>query len=85
MIKIIKMSGLRVYIKPAAAGIVGEPGEFYSRRAGGPCYRWCYEEGAGCWRCSREQPRFLSIKALCAANWKTVPPALRERLDEHYP
>lgn len=75
------MSGLQVYINTVGADM---PGVFYSRRAGGPYYRWCFEEEIVRWRSSRVHPSALALKAFCLANWKTVPPALQVRLDEHY-
>jgi hypothetical protein len=80
----IKVSGLRVYINPAGAELSDELGVFYSRREGGPFYRWSYDKAAGRWRSSRVEPSVSAIKALSVANWKIVPPALRARLDEHY-
>ena len=80
----IKVSGLRVYINPAGAELSDELGVFYSRREGGPFYRWSYDKAAECWRSSRVEPSVSAIKSLSVANWKIVPPALRARLDEHY-
>ena len=57
---------------------------FYSCRAGGPFYRWRYEEKAARWRFSRVQLSVRAMKTLHAANWKGTPPALQRRLNEHY-
>lgn len=78
------MDKLRVYFYPGSAPTGGGPRDFYSRRAGGPFYRWRFEEELGRWRGSRVHPLMPALKALCLANWKIVPPALQERLDEHY-
>jgi hypothetical protein len=79
------MKELRVYINPDGTGRQGEQAAFYSRRADGPLYRWCYEEAPGRWRFSRVRLSRLAAKTLCAANWKAVPDALQKRLEEHYP
>lgn len=76
------MSGLRIYIdlrRPEALYAV-----FYSRRAGGPYYRWRYEELRGQWLCSRMSAGELPVIELVSTPWKRVPTALRSRLDEHY-
>lgn len=77
-------NGLRVYINSAGVDALGEPEVFYSRRACGPYYRWCYEQAHGKWRSSRLHPSILESKAFCLASWSIVPPALQLRLDEHY-
>jgi hypothetical protein len=84
LLKTIKMGGLQIYINPVCAGLTGEPVAFYSRRAGGPFYRWSFEEESGRWRFSRVRPSLLTLRGFCAANWKIVPPELRARLDAHY-
>lgn len=78
------MDKLRVYINPETAPASGAQKVFYSRRGGGPYYRWRFEEELGRWHGSRVHPLIPALKALCVANWKIVPPALQERLDEHY-
>lgn len=80
----IKVSGLRVYINPVGASLAGELGVFYSRREGGPYYRWSWDKATGRWRCSRVELSVAALKTFSVANWKIVPPALRARLDEHY-
>jgi len=50
------MKGLRIYVDlkrpdPWCRGAI-----FYTRRAGGPYYRWQYEELSGQWLCSRMHP-----------------------------
>lgn len=84
LLKLIKMGGLQIYINPVCAGLTGEPGDFYSRRAGGPFYRWRFEEESGRWCFSRVHPTILTLRGFCATNWKVVPLALRARLAEHY-
>lgn len=78
------MDKLRVYFNPESAHTNGGQRVFYSRREGGPFYRWLFEEERGRWHSSRVHPHLPTLKTLCVANWKIVPPALQERLDEHY-
>lgn len=78
------MDKLRVYFSPGSAPAGSAQRVFYSRRAGGPYYRWRFEEALGRWHSSRVPPHLPTLKELCIANWKVVPPALQEKLDEHY-
>jgi len=78
------MRDLRVYINPAGAGVRGQGETFYSQRADGPYYRWVCAEGSGRWRYSRVSLDRLELNVLCVARWEAVPPALRDRLGEHY-
>ena len=74
------MNGLRVYVdlkRPDPRCAV-----FYTRRAGGPYYRWQYEELRGQWLGSRMHA--FELTELVSAPWKEVPAALRSSLDEHY-
>ena len=77
------MKGLRVYlstrVNPQGGGLV-----FYSQRAGGPCYRWRYEEIRGEWMCSRMHAGELTVTELVSAPWKDVPALLKTTLDQHY-
>jgi hypothetical protein len=78
------MQGLRVYVDlkrtdPRAGGLI-----FYSQRAGGPYYRWRYEELRGEWLCSRMHAGDLTVRELVAAPWKEIPAALKSTLDLHY-
>jgi hypothetical protein len=76
------MNGLRIYIdlkRPDTWRAV-----FYTRRAGGPYYRWQYEEFRGQWLGSRMQPGELTVAELGAAPWKGIPGALKSILDQHY-
>jgi hypothetical protein len=75
---------LRVYINQVGAGMPGEQGVFYSRRADGPYYRWHYEDEAGHWLASRVRLSNLTLRALDLSNWQTVPPALQAMLLKHY-
>lgn len=84
LLKLIKMGGLQIYINPVCAGVIGESVDFYSRRAGGPFYRWRFEAESGRWCFSRVHPTILTLRRLCAANWKVVPLTLQARLDQHY-
>lgn len=78
------MNGLKVYFNPQTTNAFNGGRVFYSRREGGPYYRWRYEEGLEQWIFSRARPSEFAPKALCLANWKDVPTALQVRLDEHY-
>jgi hypothetical protein len=77
------MKGLRIFINPkrtdAWGGLI-----FYTQRAGGPYYRWRYEELRGEWLCSRMRAADLTAAELVTAPWKGIPPALKTTLDEHY-
>ena len=93
------MNGLRVYVKPVSANAanagaaattpaattpVADGGVFYSRRGNGPFYCWRFDEERGTWRVSRVTTPDLKPQVLSTASWKTVPAALRLRLNEHY-
>lgn len=78
------MSALRIYTHPASIDTVMEHGVFYSRRAGGPYYRWCDENGLGPWRFSRVHLSKWTLRALCVSNLKSVPAALQVKLRAHY-
>ena len=84
LLRIIKMGGLQIYINSVCAGAANEHRDFYSRRAGGPFYRWRFEEESGRWSFSRVRPTILTLRGFSAANWKIVPLALQARLDQHY-
>ena len=78
------MKGLRIYVDlkrpdPWCRGAI-----FYTRRAGGPYYRWQYEELSGQWLCSRMHPCDLTIPDLTSAPWNRIPVALKNSLDGHY-
>ena len=78
------MNGLRVYINAGGAGLKGGAEVFYSRRSGGPYYRWDYQEQLEQWRVVRMHAADFRTEELCVFNWKTVPPALQMRLKDHY-
>ena len=78
------MQGLRVYLDLKRTDPQGESLIFYSQRAGGPYYRWRYEELRGEWLCSRMHARDLTVRALVSAPWKEIPAALKTTLDQHY-
>jgi hypothetical protein len=76
------MNNLRIYIdqhRPDTSGAV-----FYTRRAGGPYYRWKYEELRGRWLGSRMHAFELPVTELVSAPWKEIPAALKSTLDGHY-
>ena len=76
------MNALRVYVD------LKRPdtwcGVFYTRRSGGPYYRWRYEELRGQWLASRMHAFELPVTELVSAPWKEVPAALKSSLDGHY-
>lgn len=76
------MNGLRIYIDLNRPDTRCEV--FYTRRAGGPFYRWRYEELRGQWLGSRMRAFELPVTELVSAPWKEVPAALKSSLDEHY-
>ena len=76
------MNGLRVYIDPN--GRDTWCAVFYTRLAGGPYYRWRYEELRGQWLGSRMQAFELPLTELVAARWKEIPAALKSSIDGHY-
>lgn len=78
------MTGLRVYrnLQKSATHSAGRI--FYTRRAGGPYYRWSYEELRGQWLPSRLHATDMESMELVHARWNNVPPALKSRLSEHY-
>lgn len=57
---------------------------FYTRRAGGPYYRWQYEELRGKWLGSRMRAFELLVMQFVSTPWKELPTALKSSLDEHY-
>jgi hypothetical protein len=76
------MNGLTVYIDlKRAANLYAV---FYTRRAGGPYYRWRYEDLCGKWLGSRMRASDLPVMELVSTPWKEVPNALKSSLDEHY-
>jgi hypothetical protein len=78
------MRGLRVYVDPKKPDPWCGGTVFYTRRAGGPYYRWRYEDLRGEWQCSRMHVCDLTLTALVLAPWKRIPDALKRSLDEHY-
>lgn len=76
------MNGLRVYIDLKRRDTLCAV--FYTKRAGGPYYRWRYEELRGQWLGSRMRPVELPVIELVATPWKEVPTALKSILNEHY-
>ena len=78
------MNGLRVYhglktTDPQVGGLI-----FYSQRAGGPYYRWRYEEHRGEWLFSRMHAGDLTVSELVSATWNEIPASLKTTLDLHY-
>ena len=74
------MKGLRVYyVNPQGVGLI-----FYSQRAGGPYYRWRFEELRGEWLSSRMHAGDLIVTELVYAPLKEIPAALKSTLDLHY-
>ena len=77
------MKGLRVYLSKRA-NPQGGGHTFYTQRAGGPCYRWRYEELRGKWIFSRMHATDLMLMELVPAPWKDIPALLKTTLDQHY-
>ena len=76
------MDGLRVYSDLKRTDALC--GVFYTRRAGGPYYRWRYEELRGQWLGYRMHAFELLVMELVSTPWKEVPTALKSSLDGHY-
>ena len=77
------VKGLRIYLdlkrSDPQGGLI-----FYSHLAGGPYYRWRYEELRGEWLFSRIHAADLVVTELVSASWKEIPAALKSTLDLHY-
>lgn len=78
------MNGLQVYKDLNAPIGAAIDQNFYSRRAGGPYYRWRYEKVRLRWQWSRMGARELEKAELVAAHWNAVPVELKLSLNEHY-
>ena len=78
------MKGIRVYFNLKRVDSQGGGLVFYSQRAGGPYYRWRYEELRGEWLGSRMHVGDLTLTQLVSAPWKQVPVALKTSLNQHY-
>ena len=78
------MNGLRIYINQKTLGTWLVEPVFYTRRAGGPYYRWRYEELLGRWLGSRMHSHDMPVTELVAAPWREVPTALKASIGEHY-
>lgn len=78
------MKGLRVYLDLKRVDLRGGGRIFYSQRAGGPYYRWRYEELRGEWLGSRMHAGDLTLSDLVSAPWRDIPAALKTTLDQHY-
>jgi len=76
------MNGVRIYIRHAMVSAATET--FYSRKGGGPVYRWCLNEKSFAWNCSRLDSSQLTTREFFTASWKTLPESLQKRLAEHY-
>jgi hypothetical protein len=78
------MIGLRIYMDQKKADTYYIPPTFYSRRAGGPYYRWHFETSRGKWLGCRMHTAELASTDLVIASWTGVPDALKSSLSEHY-
>jgi hypothetical protein len=78
------MNGLRVYKNLNASVAAPADLNFYSRRSGGPYYRWRYERLFSRWQWSRLHTIELEEMELVVANWKGLPAELKLSLNEHY-
>jgi hypothetical protein len=91
---ITTVSGLRVYVNSPGAALQSDirieaqesmiEKVFYSRRGGGPIYRWLYEKKLAHWRALRMDPTHFDFRSLNNANWKSVPETLQVQLGQHY-
>ena len=77
------MKGLRVFLSKRASPLGGGH-IFYSQRAGGPYYRWRYEELRGEWLYSRLHVGNVTLTELVSAPWKDIPALLKTTFDQHY-
>ena len=78
------MKGLRVYVDLKRPDPCWGNAIFYTRLAGGPYYRWRYENLHGRWLGSRMHVCDLTPSELVSAPWKGIPATLKQSLDEHY-
>jgi hypothetical protein len=78
------MNGLRVYKDLNASVAVSSDLNFYSRRSGGPYYRWHYEKLCSRWLWSRMHALELDERALIMTHWKGIPAELKLSMTEHY-
>ncbi len=66
--------GLRVYVDTVGTDTFAKHGVFYSRRAGGPYYRWHYEAEGDRWCGSRVHleatPKFLVAQRGCGESFE---------------
>ncbi len=79
---VVLRSGLRVYVNTVGADTFTPHGVFYSRRAGGPYYRWHYEADGDRW-CGSRVHLEATPKSFRMAQGR-VPPTLWSQLLEHY-
>ncbi len=78
------MVGLRVYKDLNASVAAPANLNFYSRRSGGPYYRWRYERLCSRWQWSRMHALELDERELIVTRWKGIPAELKSSLTEHY-
>ena len=78
------MNGLRLFTDLKAKVASSADSNFYSRRSGGPCYRWHYEEVRSLWQWSRMRALELEKRELVAAHWNALPAELKLSLRKHY-
>jgi len=76
--------GLQVYKDLNAPIGAAIDQNFYSRRAGGPYYRWRYEKVRSRWQWSRLEAHELEKTEMVPTHWNAVPAELKVRFDEHY-
>ena len=78
------MKGIKVYFPLKRVNSQGGSLIFYTQRAGGPYYRWRYEELRGEWLSSRMHADDLMLTQLVSAPWKEIPATLKTSLNLHY-
>lgn len=57
---------------------------FYSRREGGPYYRWVFDNLKQRWQAGRVLPSGTSSKAMVKTMWREIPVLLKTSIADHY-
>jgi hypothetical protein len=78
------MNELRIYTNIQVPETRGGFPVFYSRREGGPYYRWSYDDAARNWQAGRVLPATVSPRAFATTAWKEVPNLLKRSIADHY-
>jgi hypothetical protein len=78
------MNELRMYTKIEVPEMRGGYPVFYSRREGGPYYRWSFDDASRQWQAGRILPADVLPRTLEPAAWKTIPALLKRNIADHY-